>query len=86
LRPTLDIARKKAAEIAGGEEKLTLALADPSVHKLMQLGIDLYDRNEKITRTLRIPQLIIGDVINAGPVRYDQLLDILRTHLDKARL
>ena len=37
--------------------------------------------------TLRVPQLIIGDVVNAGPVRnVDELVALLNANLAKASL
>ena len=82
--PTLDAARDEARMLAG-KEALDKALADPWVNATLNKGFALYEQNGRETKTYRIPQLVIGNTLNIGPVRNtDELLKLLQDHLPEA--
>jgi hypothetical protein len=82
--PTLDAAREEARMLAG-KETLENALADPWVNQTLKKGVTLYEQNGRETKMYRIPQLIVGDTLNIGPVRnLDELVRLLKEHLPEA--
>jgi hypothetical protein len=82
--PPLERAREEASRLVG-KEQLEKNLADPWVEKMIQTSVSIYAKNEALTHTTRVPQLIIGDAINTGPVRnVDQLVSLLSSNLSKA--
>lgn len=82
--PKLDAARAHAESIAG-KDALEKALADPWVAQMIERGTTLYGQNGRDTKNFRIPQLIVGDTINFGPVRnLDELINLLENHLSKS--
>jgi hypothetical protein len=82
--PTLDAAREEARMLAG-KEALENALADPWVNQTLKKGVTLYEQNGRETKMYRIPQLIVGDTLNIGPVRnLDELVRLLKEHLPEA--
>jgi hypothetical protein len=84
--PPLEEARQEAIRIVGQTE-LEKNLADPWVSKMIETSVSIYAKNEAVMHTLRVPQLIIGDVVNAGPVRnVDELVALLNANLAKASL
>ncbi len=84
--PPLDQARQEAISIIGQAE-LDKNLADPWLNKMIEKSVSIYAKNETVTHSMRIPQLIIGDVVNAGPVRsVDDLVTLLKANLSKATL
>lgn len=79
--PALDAAREKAATLAG-KDRLEKALADPWVNATLQKGVSMYEQNGRESRMYRVPQLIVGDTINYGPMRnVDELIRFLENHL-----
>jgi uncharacterized membrane protein len=79
--PTVEQARQHAAELAGTAE-IEKALVDPWVEKMIQTTVSIYDRNQRATRSMRLPQLIIGEKLNLGPVRnVDELADLISSNL-----
>jgi uncharacterized membrane protein len=82
--PTLEAAREQAAALAG-KESLEKALADPWVATTVQRGIFIYNENGRESKNYRIPEIIVGDTINFGPVRtVDELVRLLQEHLPAA--
>jgi uncharacterized membrane protein len=82
--PKLEAARAKAESLAGKAE-FDKALADPWVSETIKRGVTLYQENGRTMKNYRIPQLIVGDTINFGPVRnLDELINLLETHLPKS--
>lgn len=82
--PKLDAARAHAESLAG-KDGLEKALSDPWVAKMIERGTALYGQNGRDTKNFRIPQLIVGDTINFGPVRnLDELVNLLENHLSKS--
>ncbi|HUS35723.1 MAG TPA: vitamin K epoxide reductase family protein [Verrucomicrobiae bacterium] len=82
--PKLDAARAQAESMAG-KDALEKALADPWVAQMISRGTALYAQNGRDTKNFRIPQLIVGDTINFGPVRnLDDLINLLENHLPKS--
>lgn len=63
--PTLEQAQEKARQITGAEP-LKNALQDPWVNATIQTSVSLYELNGNITGAFRMPQLVIGDVVNVG--------------------
>ncbi len=79
--PSLEQAQEKARQIAGAEP-LKAALADPWVDRTLQIGISLYELNGNITGSQRMPQLVIGDIVNVGPLaRPEDLYALLEKNL-----
>jgi uncharacterized membrane protein len=82
--PPLEEARQEAAGIIG-QETLEKNLADPWVEKMIQTSVSIYTHNHEVAHTGRIPQLIIGKVLNAGPVRnVDELIALIQKNLLEA--
>ncbi len=79
--PTLDQAREKARQIVG-EEPLKAALSDPWVERTLQTSVALYEQNGNITSSYRMPQLVIGDIVNLGRLtRPEDLYQLLEKNL-----
>lgn len=77
----LDAARQKAVEL-GVQTNLDAALADPWVDKMIQTSVSIYATNGLATRSYRMPQLVLGDAINIGPVRaLDDLVKLISVNL-----
>jgi uncharacterized membrane protein len=82
--PTLEAAREQAATLAG-KERLEQALADPWVDQTLRTGINLYEEVGATTRSYRLPQIIIGDTVNTGPMSsLNELMTLLETRLHTA--
>jgi hypothetical protein len=84
--PAIPEARKQAEHLVGAE-KLEQALADPWIEKQIQLAIAIYDTNSRMsTRGGRMPQLVIGGAVSAGPIdKIDDLYKLLEDHLGLSR-
>lgn len=81
--PKIDAARAQAESLAG-QDALEKALADPWVAQMIDRAVTLYAQNGRDMKNFRIPQLIVGDTINFGPVRnLDDLINLLQNHLPK---
>lgn len=79
--PGLDQARAKAAEWVG-EEVFRAALTNRWVETTLQTGVRLYLANQRTTRSLRMPQLMIGEAVSVGPLRnVEDLLGLLEKNL-----
>jgi hypothetical protein len=79
--PALEAAQAEAVKLAG-KEKLDQALADPWVDQTLRKGISVYEEVGATTRSYRLPQIIIGDTVNTGPVSsLEELMKLLRTRL-----
>lgn len=69
--PSLEQAEEKARQITG-TDPLKKALSDPWVERTLQTSISLYELNGNITASYRMPQLVIGDIVNVGPLTRPQ--------------
>ena len=79
--PSFEVARAKAESIAT-KESLDKALADPWVATTLKKGVDIYEQNGKETRNYRVPQLVIGEAINFGPVSSpDEIIRLVNQYL-----
>ena len=79
--PPLAACQEKARAIAGADS-LQRAIADRWVDETLQLAISLYELNGNITGAYRMPQLILGDRVNIGPLHSDEaLFDLLERHV-----
>jgi hypothetical protein len=79
--PAFDVARAKAESLAT-KEALDKALADPWVASTLKRGVDIYEQNGRETRNYRVPQLIMGEAINFGPVSSpDEVIHLVNKYL-----
>lgn len=84
--PTLEDARSQARTLAG-PAAFEKALADPWVNEMIRQGISIYDKNGAATRSYRLPQIVVGDTVNIGPVaNLDELLNLLQKRLPPPKL
>ena len=82
--PALETCREKARSIVG-KEALEKALADPWLDEMIRKSISIYEENGKATKSYRLPQVIIGETVNSGPVRdLTELISLLETRLPGA--
>ena len=74
---------KSYADGLVGREKLERALTDGWVAGQIQTDISIYEANTRqLNNDGRMPQLIIGSTVNAGPIdRIDELYRLLGDHL-----
>ena len=79
--PPLTACQEKARAIAGADA-LQRAIADRWVDDTLQLAVSLYELNGNITGAYRMPQLILGDRVNIGPLHSDEaLFELLERHV-----
>jgi uncharacterized membrane protein len=82
--PALETCREKAREIVG-KEALEKALSDPWVDGMIRKSISIYEENGKATKSYRLPQIIVGETVNTGPLRdLNELVTLLETRLPGA--
>ena len=82
--PPLLTCQEKARSIVNQSE-LEKALADPWIDETIRKSISIYEENGKVTKSYRLPQVIIGETVNTGPVRdLNELLTLLETRLPGA--
>lgn len=82
--PALEVCREEARKIAG-KEALEKALGDPWIDEMIRKSISIYEENGKATKSYRLPQVIIGETVNTGPVRdLQELVALLETRLPGA--
>jgi hypothetical protein len=73
------------AEKLVGKATLEKARAEPWADQMIQTSITIYENNGRWTRSYRLPQIIIGDNVNMGPVRnLDELIALLEKRLPEA--
>ena len=72
----LEQAQAYAAQLVGGD-KLQTALGDPWLKEQILVGCRLHSTNWSAIGSAAIPQLVIGDVISAGPLLSSQQLVLL---------
>lgn len=74
--PLPDLARAEAIRLVGAD-KFEAAMKDPGMERQMSLGVRLLEANHRQYRKSRLPQLIMGTNIIAGPVTSEQELRAL---------
>jgi hypothetical protein len=73
------------AEKLVGKAALDKARAEPWADQMIQTSISIYENNGRWTRSYRLPQIMIGDNVNMGPVRnLDELVALLEKKLPDA--
>jgi len=83
--PSLELSRATADALAG-KEAVHNALRDPWVATTLRKSIDIYEQNGRESKNFRIPQLIIGEAINYGPVsNTDELVRLINQYLPKTQ-
>jgi len=82
--PSLEAATDYAEKLVG-KDALVKARTEPWADQMIQTSIGIYENNGRFTRTYRLPQIIIGDNVNMGPVRnLDELVALLEKRLPEA--
>ncbi len=74
--PLPDLARAEAIRLVGAD-KFEAAMKDPGMERQMSLGVRLLEAHYRQYRKSRLPQLIMGTNIIAGPVTSEQELRAL---------
>jgi hypothetical protein len=73
------------AEKLVGKSALDKARAEPWADQMIQTSISIYENNGRWSRNYRLPQIMIGDTVNMGPVRnLDELVTLLEKKLPQA--
>ncbi len=84
VTPPLTECVAKATSLTG-IDALKKAQSDPWVDQTIQTAVSLYEWNGNITGVYRMPQLVIGDRVNVGPVASsEELYRLLEDHLGVA--
>lgn len=79
--PSLEQARKYAIDLIG-EARLANSLKDEWIEKTLKIGLDIYAENGRQTGSFKMPQLMVGRVVNTGTLpRLEDLLSLLQTNL-----
>ena len=79
--PAFETARAKAESLAT-KDALDKALADPWVATTLKKSVDIYEQNGRETRNYRVPQLVVGEAINFGPVSSpDEIIRLVNQYL-----
>ncbi|HEY6228869.1 MAG TPA: vitamin K epoxide reductase family protein [Verrucomicrobiae bacterium] len=82
--PPLEEATAYAEKLVGKTD-LDKVRADPWPDQMIQTSISIYENNGRWTRSYRLPQIMIGDNVNMGPVRnLDELVALLERKLPDA--
>jgi uncharacterized membrane protein len=82
--PPLEVATDHAEKLVG-KAALDKARAEPWADQMIQTSIGIYENNGRLTRSYRLPQIMIGDNLNMGPVRnLDELVALLEKKLPEA--
>jgi hypothetical protein len=73
------------AEKLVGKAAFDKARAEGWPDQMIQTSISIYENNGRWTHSYRLPQIIIGDTVNMGPVRnLDELVALLEKRLPDA--
>jgi len=73
------------AENLVGKAAFDKARAEGWPDQMIQTSISIYENNGRWTHSYRLPQIIIGDTVNMGPVRnLDELVALLEKRLPEA--
>ena len=79
--PSLDQAKTFAQGLVG-KARFEKSMTDPWIGKMITNSVALYQENRNRTRSGQMPQLIIGDKLNIGPVRRtEDLFALVEKHL-----
>jgi hypothetical protein len=82
--PSLEEATSYAEKLVG-KEALDKARAEPWADEMIKTSINIYENNGRFSRNYRLPQIMIGDTVNMGPVRnLDELVALLEKRLPGA--